>query len=646
MPPVRLRKVPLRVVLVLPFVPQILAAVATVGYLTAQNRQQAIDILADQLMGEVSQRIKQNLQAHLATPSAINHTNHGLIKAGKLNLQNLPQWDPYLLQQVQVYHPKILYVGVGNPQGEYHSAEQQDDVSLRLNRAEESFGFRSYEVDATGDRLQLKSSIPDFRLRQRQEYKSIAQANKPIWTPVFASLLQPTLLIARANPIRKHKQFQGFVIASLRLDGIGKFLHSLNIGKTGQAFIVDRQGTLLATSTGELPFRDRSGSRELIRATNSKNFLTRTTAQYLDQAPERLSQIHQHQKRKFHINNTPHYLAVLPFQDNYGLNWLIVIVIPESDFLAQIHVNNHITLWLCLLSVAIALLIGSLTARWVTTPLLELNAAAKKIAEGDWQQPIVIHRQDEVGELANSFNQMSQQLQHSFTEMETLNRALLSSKDQLAAYNRRLEAEIAERTEALEQANQELKRLATTDSLTQVANRRHFDEYLHQEWLHAIRSQSFLSLILCDVDYFKRYNDTYGHQSGDECLKQVAQAIAQATQRETDLVARYGGEEFGIILPCTDLAGAMQVAEVIRTNIQALQCPHAASEISPLITVSLGVASILPHPSCQSELLIAAADAALYDAKMQGRNRACGQMVMVETDDRSPPRPPSPIPRS
>jgi diguanylate cyclase (GGDEF)-like protein len=629
MPPVRLGKVPLRVVLVLPFVLQILAAVATVGYLTAQNRQQAIYILADQLMGEVSQRIKQNLQAHLATPSAINRTNHGLIKAGKLNLQNLPQWDRYLLEQVQVYHPTILYIGVGNPKGEYHSAEKQDELSLRLNKAQESFGFRSYEVDVTGNRLTLKSSLPDFRIRQRKEYQSVAQAHKPIWTPIFASLLQPTLLIAKADPIREQGQFQGFVVASLRLDGIGNFLHTLKVGRTGQAFVVDRQGTLLATSTGELPFRDRAGTRELIRASNSTDLLTRAAAQYLEQSSERPPQIHLLHKERIRINDTLYYLTVMPFQED-GLDWFIVIVIPESDFLTQVHVNNQATLWLCLLSVAIALLIGILTARWITRPLLELNAAAKKIASGEWQQPIVIHRQDEVGELAHSFNQMSQQLQHSFTEMETLNQALLSSKDQLAAYNRRLEAEIAERTEALEEANQELKRLATTDSLTQVANRRHFDEHLHQEWLHAIRSRSFLSLILCDVDYFKRYNDTYGHQRGDECLKQVARAIAQATQRATDLVARYGGEEFGIILPCTDLAGAMRVAEVIRTKIQELQRPHTESEISSFMTVSLGVASILPHASCQPELLIAAADAALYDAKMQGRNRACGQIVKFE----------------
>lgn len=632
--PISLGRVPLRIVLVLPFVLQILAAVATVGYLSSQSRQQAIAVLADRLIEEVSQRIKQNLQTYLATPNAINRTNGGLIKAGKLNLQDLPQWDHYLLQQVQVYHPTILYVGVGNPQGQYRSAEQQDESSLRLNMAQDSFGFRSYEVDGESDRRQLKSSLPDFRLRQRQEYKSIVQANKPIWTPVFTSLLQPTLLIARADPIREQNQFQGFVIASLRLDGISKFLHSVKVGRTGQAFVVDRQGTLLATSTGELPFRDRADARDLIPASLSKNPLTRTTAQYLKQASERLPQIRLLQKKKIQINGTPHYLAVMPFQDDYGLDWFIVVVIPESDFLAQIYANHQVTLWLCLLSVAIALLIGVLTARWITNPLLELNTVAKKITQGDWQQAIVIHRQDEVGELANSFNQMSQQLQRSFIEMETLNQALLSSKEQLAAYNRRLEAEIAERTEALEQVNQELKRLATTDSLTQVANRRHFDEYLHHEWLRAVRSQTFLSLILCDVDYFKRYNDTYGHQRGDECLKQVAQAIDQALQRATDFVARYGGEEFGIILPCTDQAGAMQVAEVIQRNIQQLQCPHAQSEICQFLTVSLGVASILPHSSCQPGMLIAAADAALYDAKMQGRNRTCGRVVIVETDDR------------
>ncbi len=620
----RLGRVPLRTVLVLPFVLQIVAAVGIVGALSAHNGQRAIDDLADQLLREVSHRIQQNLQAYLATPSAINRTNHSLVAQGLLRLDNLDQWEPHLLQQVQIYHPTILYIGVGNPQGEYRSGEQLEDFSLRINSARDETGFHSYGVDATGQRTGVKSVIPDFRLRQRAEYQSIAQSRQPLWTPVFTSLLQPTLLIARADPILDQKQqFAGFVIASFRLDSIGRFLDQLTIGKTGQAFVIDRQGKLLATSTKELPFRDLVQVRELLPASESRNPLTQATAQYLQQAGLIQPGVQTLRQTKLNIGQQSHYLVVLPFQDDFKLDWLIVVVIPESDFLTQIQTNNQITILLCLGSAGIAIGLGMLTARWMTQPILALNAAAKKIAQGDWQPAIAVQRQDEVGELAHSFHQMSQQLQQSFAEMASLNQALSSSKNQLATYNRRLEAQIAERTDALEQANRELARLATTDSLTQLANRRRFDAYLQQEWSHGLRSQSHLALILCDVDYFKAYNDHYGHQLGDECLQQVAQAIAQALQRSTDLAARYGGEEFGIILPYSDQAGAVQVAAAIQAAIQALHWPHAGSPLSAVITVSLGIASLVPSRSLTPADLIAATDVALYQAKTQGRDRYC-----------------------
>lgn len=174
---------------------------------------------------------------------------------------------------------------------------------------------------------------------------------------------------------------------------------------------------------------------------------------------------------------------------------------------------------------------------------------------------------------------------------------------------------------ALRQANMELERLAGLDGLTQVANRRRFDEYLSQEWKRSLREQQPISLILFDVDYFKRYNDYYGHQSGDDCLQQVAKAASGAAKRSVDLVARYGGEEFAVILPNTAIEGAVTVAQEIRDRLQQLKLPHAESKVSDCVTVSLGVSCTIPTQHGLSEHLIAAADKALYQAKNQGRDR-------------------------
>lgn len=175
--------------------------------------------------------------------------------------------------------------------------------------------------------------------------------------------------------------------------------------------------------------------------------------------------------------------------------------------------------------------------------------------------------------------------------------------------------------EQMELANAELKRLACLDGLTQVANRRQFNEYLEREWRRMIREQNPIALILCDIDYFKLYNDTYGHLAGDSCLQQVADAIQRAVKRPADLVARYGGEEFAVILPNTNAEGALTVAEKIRASVAALQISHQESQTSKYVTLSLGVSVTIPILESSYQELIRTADLGLYKAKSQGRDR-------------------------
>ncbi len=173
----------------------------------------------------------------------------------------------------------------------------------------------------------------------------------------------------------------------------------------------------------------------------------------------------------------------------------------------------------------------------------------------------------------------------------------------------------------LEVANLQLEHLAASDGLTGVANRRRFDEYLQACWHQQCGSNSLLSLIMCDVDCFKRYNDTYGHQAGDECLRKVATAIQQVVKRPADLVARYGGEEFAVILPLTPLNGAVHVAEAIHQEVRNLGIPHQKSLVNSCITLSIGVATMIPMSELSPATLIAAADSVLYQAKSSGRDR-------------------------
>ncbi|MBF2001620.1 MAG: diguanylate cyclase [Synechococcales cyanobacterium M58_A2018_015] len=196
-------------------------------------------------------------------------------------------------------------------------------------------------------------------------------------------------------------------------------------------------------------------------------------------------------------------------------------------------------------------------------------------------------------------------------------------QQRLSEQNHRLQQEILHRQQveaALRQANAKLQHLALLDSLTQIANRRRFDEYLQQEWQRLQRKETPLSLILCDIDFFKRYNDRYGHQAGDACLKQVTRALQQVVKRSTDLIARYGGEEFAIILPDTDHGGAVVVAQQIRDVVRQLQIPHRGSDVANWVTLSLGIACMIPTPAHSPRNLVEAADQALYSAKQNGRD--------------------------
>ena len=191
----------------------------------------------------------------------------------------------------------------------------------------------------------------------------------------------------------------------------------------------------------------------------------------------------------------------------------------------------------------------------------------------------------------------------------------------LAQANTELEDKVQQRTQALEEVNHQLAVLSVTDALTRLANRRRFDAVWLDEWQRALRQATPLAVIMLDVDHFKAYNDHYGHQQGDECLRQVGEVLLTTVRRAGELVARYGGEEFVVVLPGTSVIHAMAVAESIRANIQAAGIAHAHSGVAAVVTVSLGVAVGIPTQGDARDALVHAADAALYRAKDQGRNR-------------------------
>ncbi|MEH2074305.1 MAG: diguanylate cyclase [Nostoc sp.] len=289
--------------------------------------------------------------------------------------------------------------------------------------------------------------------------------------------------------------------------------------------------------------------------------------------------------------------------------WSVLFAQPLAIALAPVEKQIRDAMLLFAIIASVVTIIAFTIGQLLTKPIIYLTNIVFQFTAGHLDIRAKISSKDEIGQLAKSFNNMALQLQTSF---ETLEQRVQERT-----------AELVIAKEKVEDANQKLEQLVNLDGLTQVANRRCFDVRLQAEWKRLAREQQPLSLILCDVDKFKLYNDYYGHLGGDDCLITIAQTMQQIVHRPADLVARYGGEEFSVLLPNTDLVGAIKVAESIQQGIHNKAIPHAQSDIKDIVTLSLGISSVIPTCDIKPHTLILSADQALYNAKHKGRDRYC-----------------------
>jgi diguanylate cyclase (GGDEF)-like protein len=285
----------------------------------------------------------------------------------------------------------------------------------------------------------------------------------------------------------------------------------------------------------------------------------------------------------------------------------IMAHIEQAEAFAQVDSLRKSGLGILLANLALLMLATWFLARTILRPMANLLRATGKIIDGDYSFRV----EEQVGgleisTLARSFNRMTERLHITL--------------DELRENNAQLEMRVKERSVELQAANQQLLILSTTDALTGLANRRQFDSILDKEWRRAQRQGIPIALVLTDVDHFKLFNDTYGHQGGDECLRRIASVLADHAQRAGDLAARYGGEEFAIIMPGADPDDALAWAEAVRQAVMELGIPHKHSQ-NGIVTLSAGISSMQPAEGLSPADLIAQADKALYHAKEMGRNQ-------------------------
>ena len=409
----------------LPVLVQLFAAVGLVGYLSFRNGQRAVQVLASQLRSEVSARIQGELQSYFGDPHAINRLNATAFSHGDLDIQTATQGEHLLFQQMRIY-PTIAFVYCGSARsGEFFGILRSPDTGqLELSYSNPSTRYirQHYSLDVRGYRqhnLHQMDQIYDSRLRPW--FKAALDAEGPTWTDVYIAFTTGLPNVTASLPVydRRDRQLLGVCAADVVLpEEFRTFLKQLEIGQSGQAFVIDRKGNLISSSTDEPLMKTLGENPQFVSATRSDNLQVQESAIYLRDRFGSFENIQQSYQLTFALNGQRQFLEVLPFNDGFGLDWLIVVVVPESEFMGQIRFNTRITILLCGLALAIALAVGTLLARRLTNPILKLNTAVKEIAEGRWQQRVEINRTDELGELADSVNIMAGQIQQSFDRLE------------------------------------------------------------------------------------------------------------------------------------------------------------------------------------------------------------------------------------
>ena len=450
----------LRVALIVPFLLLVLGIAGLTSFIAHRGERWAIEDMADQLLRETGQRIEQRLADYLGTARQLLATNVAALRLSLLDARNPAMLEAYLFQQLLAF-PTINGVMLTTEQKDFLVASRWDKgLAIRLYNGARRDGLYNYRVEAQGQRQELIWLDTGFDPHNDPPghpwYAAVKNAGKPHWRLVVGEIEAQRLflILSYMTPFDdSHGELAGITAVSLYLSQVGDFLRGLQIGQTGQAFIVDRDGLLIATSTGEPPFKPYVESenherlnlaKRRLNATDSQNPRTRAASRYLSDAAGGFERLTDARFFKATLDDQPHFLRIIPFSDA-NLDWRIVVAMPESAVMGGIDANHHNMDGLNSIWLILVLLLGLWIARLITRPILALNANASRLARGDFLESSTTSSITELQQLTDSFKFMATRLNESFNALQRLNRTL-------ADHQERLEEIIAQRTEALRQS--------------------------------------------------------------------------------------------------------------------------------------------------------------------------------------------------
>lgn len=419
--------IPLHFVLILLFVGLLLGTVGTVEYLWVRNGQQAVQDLTNQLMDKVGNQVALYLDRYLYVPQLINRLNADAVSLGGLNLQDLPAVEHYLFTQLNQFE-SISSIQVGDRHNNFRMLTRQNNLRLLQADAAHPTRLEEYAIDSTGHKTQLLDVASQSIVRHQLWYQTALFAEKPTWGALSRLSQTGNLFLTATLPVydAQHQE-RGVFSSAISLDAINVFLRSLQIGQSGQVFILEQDGWTVASSASPV---EQNAPFQRSNLIDSPDPIARAAARSVIQQFDDFSRIDRPQQIMFSWQGERHFLRATPFRDGYGLNWLVVVTVPEVDFMARINANTRTTILLSTGALLIAVMLGLVTARCITRPIQHLSTASWVLANGQWHE--VATQDNPIAELQvlnQSFSRMARQLQRSFNQVTT---ALQESESRFA----------------------------------------------------------------------------------------------------------------------------------------------------------------------------------------------------------------------
>lgn len=400
---------------------------------------------------------------------------------------------------------------------------------------------------------------------------------RPYWA-TYNAAGQKSMVLLRAIHNKANNQLLGHLFLGVRPSHFSAIFEDVNLGSGTAVFVVDAAGGEVVVKTEARPGADSAPAPALIDA---------------------LRRSMQRSQRSGFVSGPQAGKQLAAYSQIADTSWFVVSTIPLSKLTTEAQSVRDKSILIGLAGFIISIALALVLARSISAPLERLVHSMRQTETGNYANRMTPEGSDELTVLARQFNEMASKVDR---------------------HQVQLEERVMERTRDLAEANGKLSALSLTDSLTGIANRRRFDDMLAQELQRAARAKAPLALLMLDVDFFKNYNDFYGHPQGDACLRRIAGLLQSHARRASDLAARYGGEEFAMIAADTDTDSAIALAEAIRSSFEALQLPHERAPLGYL-SASIGVVSMVPDASTTPEQMVRLADQAMYRAKQLGRNQ-------------------------